>query len=78
VHWLWFCLTTLAQAINTNMIYIAVLFMCLNNGCHVISSETIYKNKEVCKTVIDQEEKRHKNKFDVFEARCIGIKNELI
>jgi len=78
VLWLWFCLTTLAQAINTNMIYIAVLFMCLKNECHVMSSETLYKNEKECKAVIAQEEEKQKGKFDIFEVRCIGVKNGFI
>ena len=60
------------------MTYIAVLFMCLSNTCHVISSETLYKKESECKAVIAKENEKNKNKFDVFESRCIGIKNESI
>jgi len=58
--------------------YIAILFMCLNNTCHVISSETIYKTKESCKILINQEEEKNKIKFDIFESRCIEIKVNFI
>jgi hypothetical protein len=60
------------------MIYMAVLFMCLNNNCHVISSETLYKTKNECLVVTDQENKKNKSKFDIFESRCIGIRNDFI
>jgi NADH:ubiquinone oxidoreductase subunit E len=60
------------------MIYIAVLFMCLNNNCHVISSETVYKTKNECLLVTDQENKKNKSKFDIFESRCIGVTNNFI
>ena len=84
VHWLWFCPTILVQATNTNrkvtvyMVYIAVLFMCLKNECHVMSAETLYKNEKECKAVIAQEEEKQKSKFDIFEARCIGVNNGFI
>jgi len=52
--------------------------MCLSNTCHVISSETLYKKESECKAVIAKENEKNKNKFDVFESRCIGIKNEFI
>jgi NADH:ubiquinone oxidoreductase subunit E len=54
--------------------FIAVLFMCLNNSCHVISSETIYKTRNECLLITDQEDGKNKLKFDVFESRCIEIK----
>jgi NADH:ubiquinone oxidoreductase subunit E len=60
------------------MIYIAVLFMCLGGNCHVMSSETAYKNKKECQAVIALEEKKQEGKFDIFEARCIGVNNGFI
>jgi NADH:ubiquinone oxidoreductase subunit E len=52
--------------------------MCLNNNCHVISSETVYKTKNECLLVTDQENKKNKSKFDIFESRCIGVTNNFI
>jgi len=43
-----------------------------------MSSETLYKNEKECKAVIAQEEEKQKGKFDIFEARCIGVKNGFI
>jgi hypothetical protein len=77
-HWLWFCLITLGLVISINMIYIAVLFLCLKGECHVMSSETLYKNEKECRAVIAQEEEKQKGRFDIFEARCIGVNNGFI
>jgi len=60
------------------MTYIAVLFMCLKLDCQVVSSKEIFKKEQACLISIQQEEEKHKHKFDIFEARCIGIPNEFI
>jgi hypothetical protein len=43
-----------------------------------MSSETRYKNEKEGKSVITQEEEKQKGKFDIFEARCIGVNNGFI
>jgi NADH:ubiquinone oxidoreductase subunit E len=60
------------------MTYIAVIFMCLKLDCQVVSSKEIFKKEQTCLISIQQEEDKNKNKFDIFEARCIEIPNEFI
>lgn len=53
------------------MTYLAVLFMCINASCQVLTAE--FKTENECYQEIDKQEKENKKKFDIFESRCILI-----
>ncbi len=63
-------------------IFIPVLFMCLNDNCNFMQSQSVYKSEAQCRVSIDNQKKQMveianqagQSKMTILEGTCINAK----
>ena len=63
-------------------IFIPVLFMCLNDNCNFMQSQSVYKSEAQCRVSIDNQkthmlevaERAGQGKYTVLKGTCINTK----
>ena len=68
-----------------HILYIPVLFVCMNNNCEFMQAQTSYKSEQQCRVAVDaQKENLQKmalkggQMVTLIEGTCITLKNGML